>query len=158
MKNKITLLIILLLVTVILGFLWILTKGNNMTPKVATQNQVPLPSQEDIVRTFFNQINEKKIPEALGMLSSAAVPDDAAKQAWTVQFYNFNKVTVTNIQKEANSNGKNLYRVDLQVQISPEFANAPIPNYGYTDGENVRWIELVKENDSWKITGIATGP
>jgi hypothetical protein len=158
MKNKITLLVIVLLVVVILGFLWILINGKNVPANVTSQNQVPAPTQENIIRTFFSLINEKKIPEVLGMLSSTAVPDDAAKQAWTVQFYTLNQVTVTSVQKEINPNDQNFYRVDLQVQVSPEFATAPIPYYGWANGENVRFVGLVKEDNLWKITGIATGP
>jgi len=42
--------------------------------------------------------------------------------------------------------------------IDSSAANAPIPYYGYENGQNTRFIPIIKENSLWKIDGIATGP
>jgi len=36
--------------------------------------------------------------------------------------------------------------------------DAPIPYYGYEQGENTRFFVLVKEGDKWFIETIATAP
>ena len=43
--------------------------------------------------------------------------------------------------------------------MKPEAANVvPMPNYGWDNGENYRWVTLEKVNNKWMIGGIATGP
>ncbi|PIP52770.1 hypothetical protein COX08_04675, partial [Candidatus Beckwithbacteria bacterium CG23_combo_of_CG06-09_8_20_14_all_34_8] len=59
---------------------------------------VPLPAGHDIVNLFFNLINEKRIPEAIEMMSETAVPDDSAKQAWGVQFNAIKSISVIDIE------------------------------------------------------------
>lgn len=118
------------------------------------QTSISLPQQEDIVRNFFDLINEGKITEAVEMLSPQAISDESQKQAWGVQFNAFEKIVVKKIEPA----GENNYKVTLDVQMKPESANAVMPFYGYENGTNIRWIGLVKINDLWKITGLATGP
>ena len=51
------------------------------------------------------------------------------------------------------------YKATLQVEMKPEAASAvPMPNYGWDDGQNIRWIQLQKIDGNWLINGIATGP
>jgi hypothetical protein len=159
--KKIIIVLAFILVIFVTGFslLSSSSNGNKVQPTIMDQNQVPMPSQEDIIRVFFSLINEKRIPEAVGMLSAAIVPDDVASQAWGVQFNNLKQVEVMDIKKQADLEGKGeIYRVNLQVEVASEAASAPIPYYGWSNGQNVRWISVVKENNLWKITGIATGP
>ncbi len=120
----------------------------------ADQTNVPLPQQEDIVRNFFNLINEGKIPEAVNMLSPQAISNESQKQAWGVQFNAFEKLIIKKIEPA----GENNYKVTLDVEMKPETSDAVIPFYGYDNGINVRWIGLVKVDNLWKVTGIATGP
>ena len=123
---------------------------------------VLLPSGEDIVRTFFELINEKRIPEAVNMMSKTAVGDESQKQAWGVQFNAFTIIKAKSIEafdKSSWTNDQQEYKVDLSVQMKPEAANEQIPYYGYNLGENnIRWVILVKENNLWKVQGIGTGP
>jgi len=122
---------------------------------------VPLPTEEDIIRNFFNLINEKRIPEAISMLSQSAVGDDSSKQAWGVQF---NAVKSINVQKiepsmpESWSQDSHSYKVTLEAYVSSDAANAPIPYYGWGDNPNLRWVSITKEGDLWKINELATGP
>lgn len=112
---------------------------------------VPLPQQEDIVRTFFNLISEKRIPEAIAMME---VPEES-KQAWGVQLDSFESLSLKKIEK----NGQDAFMVVLTVKMKAISANGPIPYYGYEEGDNVRWIGLRKGSDNlWKITGFATSP
>lgn len=129
---------------------------------IPTSAGVPLPTGQDIVRTFFNLINEKRIPEAVSMLDVSAVPNDSVKQAWGVQFNYISQVIVKSIE-DYNKTGwtptEQTYKVMLTMKMNPDSANAPIPYYGYDNGDNIRWVTIRKNNENiWKIMGIATGP
>jgi len=60
--------------------------------------------------------------------------------------------------KENWSEKNHEHKVTLNVRVSSQVANAPIPNYGWENGSNLRWVEIVKEDEVWKINQIATGP
>lgn len=123
-------------------------------PLLPTEASVPLPSQEDIVRAFFNLVNEEKIPEAIAMMSRQAVGDESQKQAWGVQLAAFKSVNVKSVERHED----NTFKVDLEVEVDPEDVNLPIPYYGFENGLNVRWVTLVEEDSLFKILTIATGP
>ncbi len=130
--------------------------------EVAETTEVPLPQGEDIVRLFFSLINEKKIPEAVSMLDDSAVPDDSAKQAWGVQFNIFDSISIKSIDPSnigEKTEGQETYKVILDAKIKPGSEKAAIPNFGWEDGGNIRWVSLKKNPDGmWKILGIGTGP
>ncbi|MBP8591068.1 hypothetical protein KBI33_01205 [Candidatus Shapirobacteria bacterium] len=129
------------------------------TPTSAAST-VPLPTEEDIVRLFFNLIDEERIPEAVAMMSVEAVPDDSYRQAWGVQFNALDSIKVSKIEPYDQGNwspSSHTYKVNLEVAVSENAANAPIPYYGWENGDNLRWVEIVKEGDLWKINQIATG-
>jgi hypothetical protein len=134
-------------------------KNTESVPVSLTQAAVPLPQGEDIVRNFFNLINEGKVVDVVGMLTPENVADDSMKQAWGVQFNSFEKMTVKKIEVATEPAGENTYKVTLDVKMKPESANAqPMPYYGWGNGEFVRWITLEKVGNIWKVKGISTGP
>jgi hypothetical protein len=123
---------------------------------------VPLPRGEDIVRSFFNIIGENRPSDAVGMMSQKQTGDESIKQAWGVQFNAFKTVQVVNIEPSMQTDWTNnyqSYKVLLNVQMKSEAANALIPYFGWENGTNVRFINLIKNNEGiWKVDGIATGP
>ena len=127
----------------------------------AVASAVPLPTEEDIIRTFFELIDEKRIPEAISMMSASMVGDDSSKQAWGVHFNAFDSIMVQKVEPAMEENwtdNSHEYKVTLNVRVSPQAANAPIPYYGWGNGSNIRWVEIVKENELWKINSLATEP
>jgi len=125
-----------------------------------TASTVALPTEEDVIRLFFILIDEARIPEAVAMMSVEAVPDDSYKQAWEVQFNALDSIKVSKIEPYGQENwspNSHTYKVNLEVAVSENAANAPIPYYGWGNGDNLRWVEIVKEGDLWKINRIATG-
>ncbi len=117
---------------------------------------VPLPAGEDIVRTFFELINEKRIPEAIEMLDPSIVPDDATKQAWGVSFNHFKSVKAEKIEEYNKSSWTEIlktYKVTLNIQT-----DAPAEQIIWENGINIRWVDLKKVENLWKIAGLATGP
>jgi len=140
-------------------------ENNAITPdnqKVTENAEVPLPQGEDIVRSFFNLIGEGKIPEAVAMMDDSAVPNDSTKQAWGVQFNIISSIAVKSIEPSNIGNAtqdQKTYKVVLDVKIKPSSEKAVIPNYGWEDGENIRWVSMKKDGSGiWKILEIGTGP
>jgi len=123
-----------------------------------TNNEVPLPSDEDIIRNFVNLIEEGKADKAALMMKTK---DDTELQTWGVHFNAINSFKLLKIEKaneESWSDNKHIYKVVLDVVMNPSSASAPIPYYGWQNGENIRWITLEKVGNIWKIAEIATGP
>jgi len=121
-----------------------------------TVESAPLPSGEDVIRTFFELINEKRIPEAVEMFAPSTIPDDTAKQAWGVSFNHFRSVKAEVIEKYRQDSWTptlQIYKVTLNIQT-----DAPAQEIIWENGTNTRWIELTKVNNLWKIVGLATGP
>jgi len=111
-----------------------------------------------VIRDFFNLINEKRIPEAIGMLSGEANPDQASTQSWGVNFNSIKNVTVKSIDewdKNSWTDDKEIYKVVLDITL--ETGNL---SYGWYNGENTRWLEIVKDLqlNLWQINTIGTGP
>jgi hypothetical protein len=132
------------------------------TSPIETKSQeVPLPQEADIIRSFFNVIGEHRPSDAVSMLAPDQIESDSNKQAWAVQFNAFSSLTVTSVEpalQDTWTDTQHEYKVVLETSMKPESASAPIPYYGWENGSNTRWVILVKSGDLWKISGIATGP
>lgn len=117
---------------------------------------VPLPSGEDIIRTFFELINKRRFPEVLAMMDIAMIPNDNMKQEWTVSFNGIASIKLTKIEKyqpESWIAESQIYQVTLQVRNQ-----LGVPSFVPDNGENTRWVRLQKTGNLWKIAEIATGP
>jgi hypothetical protein len=131
---------------------------NIATPTTSTSAQanVPFPTKEDVVRTFCALIDEGRIADAVSMMD---IKDDTTRQAWGVSLNNFSSFKLTNINKSTIDNSENSYEVDINVTLKKNITDLPIPNYGWTNGLNKRWIGVTESRPrNYKITGIATGP
>jgi len=133
-----------------------------VSPTREIENTVPLPQETDIAHSFFNLIGEHKPSDAVMMMTPVNTNDDSTKQAWAVQFNAFESMSVKSIEssmQEDWTETAHSYKVILNVKMKPEAANVvPMPNYGWDNGENYRWVTLEKVNNKWMIGGIATGP
>jgi len=143
-----------------------------------TSSDVPLPQTENLetspafdaedsspgqklVAQFLQNIAEKKIPEAISMMTVEAVPNEETKQTWGVHFAAFKKLTVVTIEpsmKETWTDTKESYKATLDVEMEESSANSPVPYFGYEKGENIRWINVEKVGEEWKIAVLSTGP
>lgn len=80
---------------------------------------------------------------------------------WAVQFAAINSFKILKIEKfdeDHWTKDKQIYKILVDVWMDPRSADAPIPYYGWENGENVRWITLEKVDNIWKISEINTGP
>lgn len=129
--------------------------------KKSGNNIIPLPQEKDIINNFFTLIDEGKASDAVMMMPAIITKDDSIKQAFGVQFAAMKSVKVKKIEeamKEDWTGTRHEYMVTLDVVMDPSSVNQPIPYYGFENGENVRFVGLVKENNQWKVEGMATGP
>jgi hypothetical protein len=129
--------------------------------KKSGENNVPLLQGKDIVNNFFNLIKEGKASDAVMMMSKNIINDDSVKQVYIQQFEAMKQLKIISIEESSKSDWKEnwqQYMVTFDVWMDPSSENAPIPYFGYENSTNTRFINLVKENNVWKIEGIATGP
>ncbi|MCR4326662.1 MAG: hypothetical protein NUV52_03335 [Candidatus Roizmanbacteria bacterium] len=135
--------------------------SNKKTRTPTSDDGVPLPSAQSIGRTFLELIGEKDIDRALSMMSADMLGDEAQQQAWGVQFNAFESFVVTSMQdslKETWTSDTQQFKAVIEVTMKPDAIEAPIPNYGWDNGENIRWIVMKKINGRWNVDAIATGP
>ena len=162
-KVVLYLIVLVLVVPVIILFLFgnaarKQVKNNVVKTPTGTPSQgnVPLPSREDIVKTFCNLVDEGKISEAVSMMDTK---DDTTKQSWGVYLNNFSSFKLVGIKKSSIDETGNSYEVDIDVALKQNLSSLPIPNNGWENGINKRWIGVVdKGSGHYKIVGIATGP
>ena len=72
-----------------------------------------------------------------------------------------NSVKIKNIEESSKGDWTEIwhqYMITLDVVMDPSSADEPISYYGFERGENVRFVGLVKEDNQWKVEGLATGP
>jgi len=128
----------------------------------SSTESVPLPSPEYIIGLFFNLINEKRIPEAISLMTDQMAGDDSSKQMWGVQFNAIQSIKVKSIEpysKEQWTESEKIFKVVLEVSVSPETKDEPIPYYGWDSNPSIRWVSMKKSsNGLWKIDSLATGP
>jgi len=127
-----------------------------------SKEQVPLPSAEYITGLFFELINDRRITEAIDMMTNEMAGDDASKQAWGVHFNAIKSINVQSIEpynEEQWTDAKKVFEVTLEAYVSSEAKDAPIPYYGWHDNPNIRWVSVEKDASGfWKIAALATGP
>jgi hypothetical protein len=164
MKNSFFIVLIVLIITgmvMVFGNKKNVTTNTNPGPTVTvkiTQKETPLPREDDIIRIFFNLIDEKRPTEAVAMMNET---ENSQKQAWAVQFNAIRSIKVLSVEPSMQNewtDTKHSYKVVVDVTMKPESASAPIPYYNWDNGQNIRWINLEKSGNGWKIAEIATGP
>lgn len=161
--KKIILIIVISVILIIVG-ISIFVENNREKPCsscMKSKADVPLPTEEDIIRNFFSLIDEDRPIEAVMMMDGSSAGDDSQKQDWAVQFNAIETIEVVKIEPSMTEGWNELshiYELTLDVKMKPESENAAIPYFNWSDGENKRWVTIVLENDTWKISGIGTGP
>jgi len=121
----------------------------------------PLPEDEDFINTFSNLIDQGKAEEAVEMFSSQITDSEGRKEMWQEQFEAMKSVKVLLVEpvmKNSWTDQRREYKVVLDMAMDESSKDAPIPYYGYDQGENTRFITLIKEGDKWFIETIATAP
>jgi hypothetical protein len=118
-------------------------------------------SHPAVIRQFIDLIDKHRVGDALSMMGPELVPNTRARADWARQFSAITSIRVLSIHPaDLGDNGACFeYRVTLEVHVSAQAANAPIPNYGWGRNPNFRWITLCPSGgQSWRISSFATGP
>ena len=115
---------------------------------IITSSQEIILSEEETIRLFFRLVNDQQIDPAISLM----VIDEGEK--WRSYLESFETVSVLDVKKTDLGS----FQVNLDVTMKPESANEPIPNFGYVNGENIKFVNLTQEEGVWKLQGIATGP
>ncbi len=122
---------------------------------------VPLSEDEELITSFSNLIGQGKAADAVKMLSSQNTSSEKMKKMWQEQFEAMKSIKVLSVEpamKSTWTDQRREYKVVLDMVMDESSKNAPIPYYGYDQGENTRFIVLVKEGDGWFVETISTGP
>ncbi|MCJ7826562.1 hypothetical protein MUP56_03025 [Patescibacteria group bacterium] len=130
----------------------------SVLPSSVINQDVPLPTGEDVIRSFVQLIHEKKIPEAIGLMDETLITSDSVKQEYGVVFNSFSSIAISKIGletfgKEDWKEGEERFRVDLQISIKPQSQKSM-----WDEGATTRWITVVKKEGRFMIHDIATGP
>jgi hypothetical protein len=150
--------IVLAIVLFVFGNFFKREIGNSVspTPTFTSSQNVPLPTKEDTIRAFCNLVDEGKISGAVSMMN---ITDDTTRQSWGVSLNNFSSFKLTDIKKSAIDEKGNSFEVDIDVKLKKDLTDLPIPNYGWENGINKRWFNLIDNGrGNYKIEEIATGP
>jgi len=123
---------------------------------------IPGNAHSDVVRCFFNLINDHCLAEALNMMAPSTVGSYYRRLQWIEQFQAIISIGIVRIEPLAIgkwSDQEERYKVVLKVQLKREAADATIPYYGWYEGENIRWVSIQSDDQKlWWIKEIATGP
>lgn len=129
---------------------------------VITDNPtVPKPTEEDVISLFFSLIQEKKISDAIMLLTSKNIATDSDRQAWGVQLNTLKSIKIVSISpwnKENWNQEQRQYKVIVSVTLDSSSASSAIPYFGWQEPESQKWITIVAEDGVWKIDSIASGP
>lgn len=128
---------------------------------IIDQPVVPKPMEEDVISLFFSLIQEKKISDAITLLTSKNITTDSDRQAWGVQLNALKSVKIVSMtpwKKENWIQGQRQYKVIFSVTLDPSSLSAAIGYYGWQEPESEKWITITVEDGVWKIDSIASGP
>ena len=114
-------------------------------------------NHEKDLRQFFDFISTKQPEWAVRQLASSASPNEAMAQMWLANFQSLSALTVVSVEQaslEQWTAERELYKVKLDVKTSE-----PQEKYGWDNGLNVRWVELIPQGGgSWKVASLAANP
>jgi len=117
---------------------------------------------ENFIQTFFEYIDNDEPDKAVLMMSDNMVGTDpiqsnSTMQAFAVAFNEWDRVEVNSIEegiKDDWTMNVRTYKVTFTIQ----FKDTPEYGTNWDEGENTRWIRLLRTNEGWNIDEIATSP
>jgi len=121
-------------------------------PPGKDENQI---QDEDFIYGFYDLVNQKKLDEAIAMMTGELAGNDQARQMWENVFANLEKVKVIDLAAEDQGSGENSPRV-YRVLIYARLKN-PGQSRNWSEGENTRWITVSAWGEARKISQIAAG-
>ncbi len=113
--------------------------------------------QRNTIYRFFTLLNEGNMNEALEMMDDSMTSSKNAGQMWVdtlsrivpIKLFPF----IYEEQREDWTDQHQAFEVTILVDD-----NKDAKKYGWSPGENTRWISLARDGGSWLISEIALGP
>jgi hypothetical protein len=121
----------------------------------------PAADSVQVIQVFVESIDDGRVSDAMAMISPELLANPETKDGWRRQFSAIRSIGLVGVSEVEGGNAGLCvtYEVRLEVHLAPEAARAPIPNYGWDDNPNIRWIKLCPDSErTWMITSIGTGP
>ncbi len=131
---------------------------NNLQKNISI---TPLLGDSEVIKSFFQKISNRNPVEAISLMNPKVIGNIKNKSNWEKQFSIFESLSLKNIEtysKNEWTETKHIYKVLLNIKLKSGNAKNVIPNYGYKNGLNAKWIEVEKIKGQWYINGIASGP
>jgi hypothetical protein len=122
--------------------------------------EVLRPEHVNAIQHFIGAINDHRTADAVDMLSTELVPDQASRRQWLRQFSAIKSISIVSIEPSTiGTEGSCFeYKVKLKAHVSAD-PNSAIPNYGWEENLNYRWIQLCPDGKgAWTISSLGTGP
>lgn len=158
-KNELT---IALLVLFLISSTWVyfkylkdfdIHKVMAESPVRIEEVKTPQPTDVYVIKNFFGLVDEGRAEDALDSMASTMAQGTGYREAWRVNFNNIYYIkvrTLDEFQKELWTNSKHKFMLRLDVNLK----DPAIPTV-WQNGENVRYVSVVKIGDQWKISEIS---
>jgi hypothetical protein len=139
------------------------TGGSSDLSKEASAcwNELSARSQARI-EEFFELVNAHRVDDAIAILGGSLLETEDDRQAWRQQL---SAITAIRIQfilpavVEDWTATRQIFKLALEVTVSADAANQPIPYYGWNSNPNIRWVTTeLSAQGQWQITAIGSGP
>jgi len=112
--------------------------------------------EKNAIYLFFQSINNRKVDQAIGMMTGELAGNSQMRQMWRTNFESLNSLRVIHIFSPEPSKEKDKpvsYKVTLYAEPKPDAGYV-----GWEPGENLRWLRVSQSGDTCKIAEIATSP
>jgi hypothetical protein len=119
-----------------------------------------LAPEEELIYLLFGSINNRQNQEAVKLLNQRLNPNRETEKRWLEQFNAIRSVHIMDIReisRDAWTDTKKIYKVTLEIYVDNSAAEAPIPNYGWEDNPNIRFVTVIKISNRWFVDQIGTG-
>lgn len=125
------------------------------------KENLKIPTDTEFIELFFNTIQSGNINVALSMMDKSTIQTQDQIDTWVQHFNAFKTAKVLNMEeseKDTWTDTMHKFKVNIGVEIKDIAKGATIPNFGWDEGDNIRWITVIKgEDELWRIKEIATG-
>ncbi|MDD5308914.1 MAG: hypothetical protein PHU25_16485 [Deltaproteobacteria bacterium] len=124
---------------------------------------LPKATGENAIRGFWALVDRDKPAAAVALMDPALKGGAQGAAAWKANLASIDSVQVGRVSPwsaEKLPDGVERYKVSLNVKCKADDpANPPpIPHYGWSNGNNIRWMTVKQAVPVARISAIDTGP
>ncbi len=131
------------------------TRTIYITQNTAADSGTEQLTGEQVIERFFSLVDSGEVNSALTLLDTEALGDSSSQAMWQSSLGSIDAAAVISIQASNQAEWTNdyeQYMVSISLQLTAGSQTL------WSEGQDTRWISLMKESGQWKIHQIATGP